>query len=73
MGQLLRFPSPAGTIPASPSETIAARFEHQLQAMVRELEMTLILNEIDGQLQGRLKEASVLMTEARLVLRHLCE
>ena len=73
MAQVFRFPPPAGTISASPSETIAARFEHQLQAMVRELEMTLILNEIDGQLQGRLKEAGVLMTEARIVLRHLCE
>jgi hypothetical protein len=52
---------------------MAARFEHQLQAMVRELEMTLVLNEIDGKLQGRLKEAGVHMTEARLVLRHLCK
>jgi hypothetical protein len=71
MGQVLKFPFPAGTVPASPSETIAARVEHQLQAMVRELEMTLILNEIEGQRQGRLKEAGVLMTEARLVLRHV--
>jgi hypothetical protein len=71
MGQVLKFPFPAGTVPASPSETIAARVEHQLQAMVRELEMTLILNEIDGQRRVRLKEAGVLMTEARLVLRHV--
>ena len=71
MGQVFRFPLPTRTISASPSKTIAARFEHQLRAMVRELEMTLILNEIDGQRQGRLKEAGVLMTEARLVLRHV--
>jgi hypothetical protein len=71
MAQVFRFPPQAGTISGSPSETIAARFEHQLQAMVRELEMTLILNEIDGQRRVRLKEAGVLMTEARLVLRHV--
>ena len=73
MGQVLRFPSPGRTIPACSSETIAARLEHQLQAMVHEVVMTLFLNEIDGKLQGRLKEAGHLMAEARLVLRHLCK
>jgi hypothetical protein len=71
MGEVIRFPSSAGTIPAIPSAMMAARFEHQLHAMVRELQMTLILTEIDGDLQGRLKEAGVLMTEARLALRHV--
>jgi hypothetical protein len=36
--------------------------------MVRELEMTLILNETDTKLQGCLKDAGAIMTEARLVL-----
>lgn len=68
MGRVLRFPSPTKAAPACSCEAIAARFEHQLQAMARELEMTLILNETGSKLQECLKEAGALMTEARLVL-----
>ena len=68
MGHVLRFPSPSKTASGCSCEAIAARFEHQLQAMVRELEMTLLLNETGSKLQGCLKNASVLMTEARIVL-----
>jgi len=70
MGQVLKFPSPHTSMTASSGKTIAARLEHQLRTMVRDLEMALVLNEFDRRLHGRLKEAGVLMTEARLVLRH---
>jgi hypothetical protein len=69
MGRVLRFPYPTKTASACSCEAIAARFEHQLQAMVRELEMTLILNEASSKLQRCLRDAGVLMTEARVVLR----